>query len=133
MKNPRYDGKPLLRLVELWVLWVIDEIDAQDVARLTEMEPKLRQTWSLDGAWHEMIEELLQLSPAMRNELRAMWQRNLETARQQGVPAPTEVFSQSIADQIAGNDDCRERTGEQRMPAEPGIHAGTPSVWCRPR
>ena len=92
MKNPRYDGKPLLRLVELWVLWVIDEIDAQDVARLTEMEPKLRQTWSLDGAWHEMIEELLQLSPAMRDELRAMWQRNLETARQQGVPAPRRCF-----------------------------------------
>jgi hypothetical protein len=42
MNNPRYDGKPLLRLVEFWVLWVIEEIDPQDVARVTEMEPNLR-------------------------------------------------------------------------------------------
>ena len=49
MNDSRYDGKPLLRLVELWVLWVIDEIDPNDVNHLTEMEPSLRQTWSLDG------------------------------------------------------------------------------------
>jgi hypothetical protein len=49
-----------------------------------------------------MIEELLELSPAMRDELRAMWQRNLEAAREQGVAAPTEMFSQSLADQIVG-------------------------------
>lgn len=103
MNSSRYDGKPLLRLVELWILWIIGEIDPQDVARLTEMEPSLRQTWSLDGAWHEMIEELLQLPPAMRDELRAMWQRNLQTAREHGVPASVEMFSQSIADQIAGD------------------------------
>jgi len=103
MTNPRYDGKPLLRLVELWVLWVIGEIEPEDVTRLTEMEPHLRSTWSLEGTWHEMIEEMLQLSPAMSEELRAMWQRNLETARQQSVPAPAEMFSQSIADQIAGD------------------------------
>ena len=100
MNNSRYDGKPLLRLVELWVLWVIDEIDPRDVTRLTEIEPSLRQTWSFDGTWHEMIEELLQLSPTLRDELRAMWRRNLETARQQNAEAPTVMFSQSIADQI---------------------------------
>ena len=47
-----------------------------------------------------MIEELLQLSPTLRDELRAMWRRNLETARQQNAEAPTVMFSQSIADQI---------------------------------
>lgn len=102
MTNPRYDGKPLLRLVELWVLWVIDEIEPTEATRLAEMEPNLRATWSLDGPWHAMIEQQLELPPAMRDDLRAMWQRNLETARDNNVPPPSEMFAQSIADQIAG-------------------------------
>jgi hypothetical protein len=102
MKDPRYDGKPLLRLIELWVLWVIGEIDRADEARLTAMEPKFQKTWGLKGNWHEMIEAVLDLPPSLAGGLREAWQRNLETARTQGVPPPKEVFAQSIADQIAG-------------------------------
>jgi hypothetical protein len=100
---PRYDGKPLLRLLELWVQWVIDEIDPQDVSRLTAMEPSLRNTWKLSGTWHDMIERLLELEPTVRDELRAIWRRNLETAKQHGVAPPVEMFSQSIADQMIGS------------------------------
>ena len=101
--QPRYDGRPLLRLVELWVQWAIDEIDPQDLSRLTVMEPNLRNTWKLDGTWHEMIEALLELKSSMQNELRAMWQRNLEAAKQHGVAPPVAMFSQSIADQLLGS------------------------------
>ncbi len=100
--HPRYEGKPLLRLLELWVQWAIDEIDPQDLSRLAAMEPNLRTAWKLDGTWHEMIESLLELKPSIQTELRAMWQRNLETAKQQGVAPPVEMFSQSIADQLLG-------------------------------
>ena len=100
MNNPRYDGKPLLRLVELWILWVIGELDPADAARLTDMEPQLRQAWSLDGSWHQMIESLVEISPAMPDELRGMWQRNLEKARENNLDPPTEMFVQSIADQL---------------------------------
>ena len=102
-KHPRYNGKPLLRLIELWVLWVIDEIDSQDLSRLAAMEPNLRDTWKLDGTWHDMIEALLNLTPSVKTELQAMWRRNLETAKQQGVVPPVEMFSQAIADQISGS------------------------------
>ncbi|WP_442505698.1 hypothetical protein SH528x_004498 [Novipirellula sp. SH528] len=102
MTNPRYDGKPLLRLVEYWVLWSIDEIEPNEVSLLVEMEPNLRTAWSLEGSWHSMLEQLLELSPALQDELRGMWKRNLETARENNMPAPKEMFAQSIADQIAG-------------------------------
>lgn len=101
--QPRYDGKPLLRLFELWVQWAIDEIEPQDLSRLKAMEPNLRKTWKLDGTWQEMIEALLELKPSMQNELRAMWKRNLETAQRNGVAPPVEMFSQSIADQLIGS------------------------------
>ena len=100
MNNPRYDGKPLLRLVELWVQWVVDELDPADAARLAAMEPKLSETWSLQGSWHGMIESLLEIPPSLPDDLRAMWQRNLETARDNNAEPPTEMFAQSIADQL---------------------------------
>ncbi len=98
----RYDGKPLLRLLELWVQWAIGEIDPQALTRLSSMEPNLRKTWKLEGAWHEMIESLLELKPSIRDDLRSIWQRNLATSKQQGVDPPLEMFSQSIADQLIG-------------------------------
>jgi hypothetical protein len=101
MKDPRYDGKPLLRLIELWILWVIGEIETVDEARLKEMEPKLRATWKREGTWHELIQAMLDLPSTLPDELRAMWQRNLETARKQGAPPPREMFMKSIADQIS--------------------------------
>ena len=101
MKDPRYDGKPLLRLIELWVLWAIGEIDDADQARLKEIEPQLQKTWGGEGAWHEMIGDTWQLPASLPEQLRGMWQRNLETARREGVPPPREIFAKSIADQIA--------------------------------
>lgn len=101
--HSRYDGKPLLRLVELWVQWVINEIDPQDLSRLSAMEPKLRDTWKLKGNWHDMIETLLELQPPVKDELQAMWRRNLEAAKQQNVAPPVEMFAQSIADQMIGS------------------------------
>ena len=102
MEDPRYDGKPLLRLIELWVLWAVGEIDDADQVRLKEMEPKLQKTWGHGGAWHNMIEATLHLPASLPEQLRGMWQRNLETARREGVPPPREMFAKSIADQIAG-------------------------------
>ncbi|MCE9554124.1 MAG: hypothetical protein K8T91_12215 [Planctomycetes bacterium] len=101
MKDPRYDGKPLLRLVELWVLWIIGELTSVDEARLLAMQPHLERTWGHHGSWHEMIEAVLHLPPELPDQIRAMWQRNLETAHREGVSPPAEMFVKSIADQIA--------------------------------
>ncbi|EKK03897.1 hypothetical protein RBSH_00638 [Rhodopirellula baltica SH28] len=47
-----------------------------------------------------MIESLLEIPPSLPDDLRAMWQRNLETARDNNAEPPTEMFAQSIADQL---------------------------------
>ena len=42
--NPRYDGKPLLRLMELYVLKALDELPALEQETLIRMAPKLTNT-----------------------------------------------------------------------------------------
>ena len=101
-ENTRYKGKPLLRLAELWVQWVIDEIDEEDLCRLTAMEPQLRTTWELEGSWHEMIESVLHIQPEIRDNLRTMWRNNLDIAKRDGLTPPIEMFAQSIANQLTG-------------------------------
>jgi hypothetical protein len=103
MRDPRYEGKPLLRLIELWVLWVIGELDGVNEERLKKMEPNFHKTWGHDGAWHDMIEATLHLPASLAVEIRRMWQNNLHTAERQGVAPPTEMFARAIADQIAGD------------------------------
>ena len=49
MTNPRYNGKPLLRLLELYVLHVIGEISADDAERMVAMTPKLREIYGHSG------------------------------------------------------------------------------------
>jgi hypothetical protein len=102
MNNPRYDGKPLLRLVELWILWVIGEIDKADEKKMKAMEPYFEKTWGHQGDWHEMIQATLHLPTSLPDQLRKMWQRNLELAQKENVPPPTEMFVRQIADQISG-------------------------------
>ncbi|PHQ33633.1 hypothetical protein CEE69_18760 [Rhodopirellula bahusiensis] len=40
--------------------------------------------------------------PPVKTELQAMWQRNIETAKQQNMQPPIDMFAQSIADHLTG-------------------------------
>lgn len=50
-QTDRYADKPLLRLVDSFVLKCIGELDESSEARLREMEPKLRQVYNCSGSW----------------------------------------------------------------------------------
>ncbi len=70
----RYAGKPFLRLLELYVLWCIGALTAQDEQTLETMTPKLRATYERNGSWYEIIEAVMDLPVAARDEVRKTWQ-----------------------------------------------------------
>src|SRR5690349_14732464 len=81
----RYAGKPLLKLVDSFVLKCIGELDPASEAKLREMEPKLRQIYSCDGSWEEIVISVLHFSPNIRTSIRDLWLKNQAIAKQHQV------------------------------------------------
>ncbi|MBL8267521.1 hypothetical protein [Steroidobacter sp.] len=78
----RYLGKPLLKLVDSFVLECIGELDPKSEAGLRAMEPKLQQIYNCSGTWEDIIIAQLQFDPNIRTEIREMWLQNQEIAKE---------------------------------------------------
>ena len=97
--NSRYQGKPLLRLIECYVLWAINELSEKDGKNLTEMAPKLREVYGIDGKWNEIIGGVMSFPDNMPELVRDMWARNQEVAMQKNTTLSPEQFAQIFVDQ----------------------------------
>lgn len=64
-KLGRYAGKPLLRILECYVLWSIGELSESDETNLREIEPQLRRVLKQQGDWCEVIQKEMELSEDM--------------------------------------------------------------------
>jgi hypothetical protein len=96
--NPRYDGKPLLRLVELYVLKAIGELSQNEEDALIALAPRLQRVSGGGGQWHEAIESAVHLQADTPQRLRGMWAKNLEIARANGLKLTPQEFAEMIAD-----------------------------------
>lgn len=97
--NARYDGKPLLRLLELYVLRAIGELPQSEQDKLNAMAPKLQAIYGGGGEWHDAIAAALRMPSEMPPAIRDMWARNLEIARTNGVSLPPEQFAEMFVDE----------------------------------
>lgn len=97
--NNRYDGKPLLRLLELYVLWIIGELPETEEAKLQQMTPKLQSVYSVNGTWQEVIASAMHIPTDLSVALREMWSRNLELARENGITLPPQRFAEMVVDE----------------------------------
>ncbi len=97
--NPRYDRKPLLRLLELYVLWAIGDLPQAEQQTLERMAPKLQAIYGGNGEWHEAVAAAVHMSADMPTAIRDMWAKNLEIARSNGVTLPPQVFAEMFVDQ----------------------------------
>ncbi len=98
MTNDRYNGRPLVRLAELYVLWVIGHLATADESNLKRMTPKLRETFGVDGEWHHVIAAVLQLSPQSADTIRQMWTRNCEIAARNNLQLTAQQFAEMFVD-----------------------------------
>jgi len=96
--NPRYDRKPLLRLLEFYVLKAIGELSQNEEDALNAMAPGLQAIFGGGGEWHEATEAAVRMDADTPQQLRGMWTRNLEIARAHGVKLTPQQFAEMIAD-----------------------------------
>ncbi|HJS45631.1 MAG TPA: hypothetical protein VJ753_04440 [Rhizomicrobium sp.] len=98
--DPRYDGKPLLRLLELYILKALDELPAMEQETLTRLAPKLQAIYGGNGQWYEAIEAAVHMPKDMPQLIRDMWAKNLEIARAKNVPAlSAQKFAEMFVDE----------------------------------
>jgi hypothetical protein len=98
--NVRYDGKPLLRLLELYVLMALDELPAVEQETLTRMAPKLQTVYGGNGTWHGALEAAVHMPADMPQQIRDMWDKNLEIARTNNIPAlSAQKFAELFVDE----------------------------------
>ena len=97
--NPRYQGKPLLLLLESYVLWAIDELSETRADTLEKMTPKLRSVYGVEGNWQEVIAAAVELPPTLPAMIRELWLRNREIARENNVTLTAQKFAEMFVDQ----------------------------------
>lgn len=97
--NPRYAGKPLLRLLECYVLWAIEELPEKEASSLVTMTPKLRGLYKSDGQWQDIIAGIFEMSAEMPEQLKGLWRRNEQIARRNGVVLSPQQFAEMVVDE----------------------------------
>jgi hypothetical protein len=101
--NPRYKGKPFLRLLELYVFWAIGELPAKEEAFLENITPNLQTTFKRGGNWQSIIAAEMDFPSDLPEMLGKLWERDCEIARQNRVILTTQQFAEMIVDQNFGD------------------------------
>ena len=95
-KNPRYEGKPLLRLLELYVIDAVGALPPEQAKSLETMAPKLCQIYGTTGDWRAAIAKAI--PETMPGSIREMWNKNQAIARQDGTSLTAEAFAVMFVD-----------------------------------
>lgn len=99
ISNPRYQGKPLLRLLECYVLWAIDQLSKEDANRLVKMTPALQSVYGVQADWQEIIVAVMEFPPEMPGLIRNLWIKNSEIAVENDVTLTPQQFAEMFVDE----------------------------------
>ncbi|CDX59011.1 conserved hypothetical protein [Mesorhizobium plurifarium] len=94
----RYEGKPLLRLLEFYVLKAIEELSQEWEDRLNAMAPKLQAIYGGDGRWEDAIAKALHMPDTMPGAICEMWKKNLKMAHDNKVTLTPQQFAEMFVD-----------------------------------
>jgi hypothetical protein len=99
----RYDERPLLRLIECYVLDAIGELDDADRRRLESVALNIgRALDSTADTWQGAIADTFELPPAYPDSLRDDWASNRAAAAAAGAELTSQAFAEAVADTFAG-------------------------------
>jgi hypothetical protein len=98
MPSPRYQGKPLLRILECYVLWAIGALPEDDADALKAMTPKLAACYGGEGSWQEIMAAALELPPTLPEMIRGSWEKSTERARAGGATLDPQAFAEHFVD-----------------------------------
>jgi hypothetical protein len=95
----RYAGKPMLRLLECYVLWAIGMLERNEKEKLSQMEPKLRQVFKQpDGDWRQIVSRAMAFPAHMPDLIRVKWAENSELSKRQSAVLAPQEFAQKFVD-----------------------------------
>jgi hypothetical protein len=100
--NPRYDGKPLVRLLECYVLEAIGHLGADERRPLIAMAPNLASTFGFAGEWHEILQQRLELPADLPQFLKEAWQRDSARAFERRLELTPQRFAEMFVDSNFG-------------------------------
>ena len=95
----RYEGKPLLRLLECYALSVIEQLDEEQCEALRRIEPKLALTYNRSGTWFEIIHDEMGSPDSLPKKICEVWENNLARVRATGGEIDPNEFAMAFVDQ----------------------------------
>lgn len=96
--SDRYQGKPFLRLLELYVLKAIGKLPDSSEANLRKMQPNLAEEFGFNGSWDEIVAAAMEFPPNMPQLIVQMWQRNQEIAKCNNLTLSEQQFAELFVD-----------------------------------
>ncbi|QYF95612.1 hypothetical protein KY495_10940 [Massilia sp. PAMC28688] len=101
----RYAGKPFLVWVDSFILKAIDKLDPDMEAKLDNATPALREAFSAQGSWEDIVMAQLDYTPQVRGAIRDLWAENQARAADQGaVLTPMQFVEVFVAENIMDPD-----------------------------
>ena len=81
-ESERYQGKPLLILLENWILHTIGELEQSKVAT---MRTTVQRVYGGGENWNETLRNVLHLEDEIEDVFRKLWQRNQRLLHKTGL------------------------------------------------
>ena len=98
----RYAGKPLLKLVEAFVLDAIGELPAAQRTTLEQMTEKLQEVYKSTSPWQGIVVEVMHWDSDIASSIQGLWKRNQAIACSSGVTlSPTDFVVMFVEANVA--------------------------------
>jgi hypothetical protein len=95
----RYDGHPMVKILDSYVLDAVGALDELTSNFLAEMAPMLAVSLGVpEDAWQRMVEEVASLSPDSRQTLRHAWEEREQADRAAGRTPNALAFAMAVVD-----------------------------------
>ncbi len=101
MRGPadRYEGKPMLRLVDAYVLDALGALDAATARANAANAAKIASALNVTATtWQRAVEAALQMPPDSTDALRAMWEQHVHEALAAGDTPDVLSWTHSLVD-----------------------------------
>ena len=102
MAHPRYDGFPLLRLLEMYVISEVGQISPEQEASLQRMTPRLNELYGIQGTWKQVLEDVMNMPPDSHAKIMAAWDAYSEHCRTARETPDLQHFAERFVDVSLG-------------------------------
>ncbi len=95
LEPERYEGRPLILILDNYILDCIGELASEKQALITSIVQKV---FGGGSDWKKTVREVLQLSESIEDNIRSLWIQNQEIAAQNNSELHPVQFAKMIVD-----------------------------------